>query len=288
MPRRLIASFLLLAGIVASARGATPLDLAISLYHQHRYPEAKIVLDRLVVTDPANAEACHYLGLTISKRNDADALDQAIPWLEKAASLAPRNADIIGDYGGICLLLAGRHRSISYATKGRSAMQACIAIDPDNLDARDGLMRFYAEAPWPFGSASKALEQAEEIAKRDPAHGFRAFLYLKRNDKDYDGIFALCDQALQVAPDNYIALLEYGRAAADSGRNLDRGIERLRHCLTLTPPPHMPGLTTVHYQLGLLLEKQGNVPAARRAYQAAVALDVSNHRAAEALAKLKS
>lgn len=288
MSRRLIASLLLFAGFVARAPGATPLDLAISLYHQHRYPEARIVLDRLVVTDPASAEACHYLGLTISKRNDAGALDEAIPWLEKAVSLAPRDADILGDYGGICLLLAGQHRSLSYATKGRSAMQDCIALDPDNLDARDGLMRFYAEAPWPFGSSAKALEQAGEIAKRDPAHGFRAFLYLKRNAKDYDGIFILCDQALQVAPDNYVALLEYGRAAAASGRNLDRAITLLRRCVTLSPPPHAPGLTVVQYQLGLLLEKEGDIAGARSAYQAAVKLDASNQRAAEALAQLKS
>ena len=84
----------------------------------------------------------------------------------------------MADYAGTCLELARVHRSYGFAAKGRDLMEKAIVLDPANLDSRYGLMRFYAEAPWPLGEKSKAFVQAEEIAQRDPARGRQAFLWL--------------------------------------------------------------------------------------------------------------
>jgi hypothetical protein len=43
-------------------------------------------------------------------------------------------------------------------------------------------MEFYAKAPWPLGDADKAMEQAAEIARRDPKRGAAAY-------RDAGGIF---------------------------------------------------------------------------------------------------
>lgn len=287
MLRRLPVVFVLLACLAAALRAATPLDVAISLYDQKRYPEADIVLRRIVATESGNAAACHYLALTIGKRNDPAALDEAMPWIEKATALAPDDPAILADYGSFCLMTASRHRSLGYARKGRAALERCVELNPGDLDARDGLMHFYQESPWPFGSSAKARDQAEAIARLDPARGFRAFIYLKRADKDYDGIFTLCDAALRDHPDDYLALFEYGRAASLSGENVPRALGRLLHCLTLTPPPSAPGPTAIYYRLGLLYEKQGDTDSARDALTKAVELDASNRPAADALARLK-
>jgi hypothetical protein len=37
-------------------------------------------------------------------------------------------------------------------------------------------MRFYAQAPWPLGSAAKARSLADHIAKLDPKRGTSAYL----------------------------------------------------------------------------------------------------------------
>jgi tetratricopeptide (TPR) repeat protein len=130
---------------------------------------------------PPNAAACYYLGMTLRHRGDDQALDAALPWLEKAVTLAPENSTYMGDYGGTCFQLADKHHSFSFATRGRNAMEKAIGLDPDNLDARNGLMQFYARAPWPLGSRARANEQAEEIARRDPPRGAHAYLILGRS-----------------------------------------------------------------------------------------------------------
>ena len=48
-------------------------------------------------------------------------------------------------------------------------------MNPDDMEARDGLMQFYAKAPWPLGDSSRALSMAGEIAKRDPKRGLAAY-----------------------------------------------------------------------------------------------------------------
>ena len=48
-------------------------------------------------------------------------------------------------------------------------------MNPSDLDACEGLMRFCAKAPWPLGEPDKALALAAEIARRDPKRGSAAY-----------------------------------------------------------------------------------------------------------------
>ena len=97
--------------------------------------------------EPKNAAAAYYYGMTIRRRGDTTALDEAVPWLAKAAELEPTNATYLGDFGGSSLQLAGKTRSLSAATRGREAMIRAVELNPDYLDAREGLMQYYAQAP---------------------------------------------------------------------------------------------------------------------------------------------
>jgi tetratricopeptide (TPR) repeat protein len=168
------------------------------------------------------------------------------------------------------------------------AFPAKSVYDPDNLDAREGLLQFYAQAPWPIGSSSKAAAQAAEIAKRDPVRGLLAQITLKTSEKKYADATALCESFLKQTPDSFHALYQIGRLASLSGENLDRGIVTLRRCLALTPPPNYATHANVQFRLGTLLQKQGDQPAARAAYQASLKLDPGYKNAADALAKLGS
>jgi tetratricopeptide (TPR) repeat protein len=241
-----------------------------------------------VASDPKNAEACHQLGLVIKARNDLPAYEEALKWLAKAVELEPTNPVYLGDFGGTSLLLASRTNSLSAATKGRDAMEKAVAIDPDYLDAREGLAQFYDRAPWPIGSNAKAAAHLEEIRKRDPERAAILSAVSKARTKDYAAAFNLCDEAIAKRADNYLALYHYGRTASISGQNLERGLECLQRCLKLNPPtPASPTHSNVWQRIGNIQEQLKRPDEARKAYEAALKLDATNSAAASALANLK-
>jgi len=279
-------SFALILALSFPPVYAGPLDDAIALYRDKKYPEARAALEKLTAAEPANAAAAYYYGMTLRRRGDNTAIDDAVPWLAKAVELEPDNATYLADFGGSSMQLAGKTRSLSAANRGRDAMIKAIGLNPDNLQAREGLMQFYSQAPWPIGSSSKAYAQAEEIRKRDASRGLAALIALKSSDRKFAEAIALCEEALRGRSDDYFALYQIGRIASVSGEQLDRGLSCLRRCLELTPPNNQPGHNGAHYRIGMILEKKADRPAARAAYEAALKLDPDFKPAIDALAKL--
>lgn len=278
--------FLLGLALVSSAFAA-PLDDALQLYQAKRYPEARSLLEKILADDPRNAAAAHRLGLTLRHRGDATALSDALVWLAKAVELEPTNPIFLGDFGGISLMLANRNHSLSAATKGRDAMVRAIELKPDYLDAREGLMQFYQQAPFLVGgSLPKAYTQAEAIRKLDPQRGLSALVSLKLSEKKYAEATALYETALKSDPDNYLILYQIGRVASLSGENLERGLVTLRRCLELTPPPNAPSLADTHYRIGTLLLKQNDPAGARASFESALKLSPDHAAAKQALAQL--
>ena len=284
----LLTAALALSLIAPAARADAALDAAIALFKAKQFPAARAALEKIAAAEPANAAACYYLGQTVLRRGDATALDDAVPWFEKASQLEPNNAKYLADFGGASMQLAGKNTSYSAAAKGRDAMEQAIKLDPDNLDAREGLMQFYDRAPWPIGSSSKADTQLEEIRKRDPDRAIVLGVSQKVRAKDFAAAFKILDEALAKNPANYNALYIYGRTASISGQNLERGCDCLKRCLTLPQPgPASPSPSNVWNRLGNVDEKLQRPAEARAAYETALRLDPANRQAADALAKLK-
>ena len=273
--------------LAALARAETPTEDAIALYRAKRYPEAREALEKIVAAEPGNAAACYHLGMTFRHRSEPGSLAEAARWLRQAAQLEPRNPRYLADYGGTSLQLANKTRSLSAATAGRDAMEKALELDPGDLRAREGLYRFYDEAPWPLGSRAKARAQLEEIRRRDPDRGLVLLVLAKARAKDYTGAFALCDAVLAREPANYAALYQYGRTATLCGKNIGAGLASLRKCLALTPPPDQPSHLQVWLRIGTLHELLSRPSEARAAYQAALAADPGNSAAAEALGRLR-
>ena len=164
------------ASVFLGGLWAGPLEDAVSLYKQKKYPEARLLLEPVAGAQPANPKAYYYLGMVLEELPDPAALDLARGWLDKAVKLEPENEVYLAEYAGVCLLLADRTHSFSMAVEGRRAMSEAIEENPDDLDAREGLMTFFAQAPWPLGNDDKALLQAGEIARRDARRGAAAYL----------------------------------------------------------------------------------------------------------------
>jgi len=202
--RRALAAAGLLLLPCAPARAASLAD-AVSLYNRGRLAEARAVLEPLVAAEPANAKALYYLGMVL-ERSGGPGLEASRQALGRAVQLAPANATYLAEYAGVCLQLADRDSSLTMAIEGRDSMVRALAANPQDLEAREALMEFYARAPWPIGDAGKAMEQAAEIARRDPRRGAAAY-------RDAAGIFRKAGRAdLAQAAEREAQRLAPGRA----------------------------------------------------------------------------
>jgi tetratricopeptide (TPR) repeat protein len=272
----------------ALALAASDFDTARALFDQKKFPEARAAFEKIVAAEPNNAAACHYLGRSILARNDTPSFEESLKWLSRAAELEPNNAIYVGLYGGTSLQLAERTNSYFAATKGRDLMEKSLTLDPNYAEAREGLFQFYQRAPWPLGNASKAAAHLAEIRKRDPARATALSAITKADAKDFAGAFAACEEVLAKAPDEFLALYQYGRAASLSGQNLARGLACLQRCLQLQPQNSAdPTHSHVWMRIGRIQEQLKHPAEARAAYEASLKVDPYNKPAADALAKLK-
>lgn len=274
---------------LASLARATDLDDGVALFKEKKYPEARVVLEKITAAEPQNASAAYHLGLTLLRRNDPKSLEEAVPWLEKAATLEPQNIRYLFDCGGALLQLARKNTSLSAAAKAREMLEKAVVLKPDYTDAREALYQYYSQAPFfAGGSNAKAKAHLEAIRQYDPDRGTVLTIIAKTSAKDYAAAFKICDEVLAKTPDNYIAHYQYGRTAVVSDLNLANGLVHLQKCLTLTPPNvSSPAHTHVWHRIGNLHEKLKHPTEARAAYEAALKLDPSNKPASDALAKLK-
>ena len=269
-----------------TVHGAT-LDAAKALYHERKDAEAKSAFTALAQSEPRNAEVHFYLGRLANRAREVDA---AVKHFEKAVELAPTNSNYHLDLGGAYgqkAMSANLFSKASLAGKSRTAMEKAVELDPRNLEARQGLMQFYQQAPSIMGGGlDKAHAQADEIMKLDVQRGRVAKSLLFVREKQFDAAFALWEEALQQTPDHYGALYQLGRIAAESGQQLDRGLAALERCLKMSPSENDPGHAAAHWRIGNIHEKRGDKTAARAAYDAALTVDAKFQPAIDALKRL--
>lgn len=283
-------SLILLLLTAALAHAAVPtekIENVRGLLRDRKLDAAESAADALVAAHPAEAEAHALLGSVRVAKGNADG---AVKACEKAAELAPKNGEYqrqLGDIYGLAGQKAGMLSKMSWGKKAIAAYEKAVELDPTNLTARQSLMSFYQMAPGMMGGgADKAYAQAAEIRKLDAERGRIAYAILYVAEKKYAEALAEIEAVLQSTPDHYAALFQYGRISALTGERIDRGMEALKKCLTLPPPPGAPGHEAAHWRLGNLWEKKGDKPAARAAYQAALALNPGFQQAIDSLKKL--
>ncbi len=260
MPPRFVLVLLLVLGLPPSPLlSAAPdaLAQAAALYDAKRVPEAREQLAALVDREPKNVRALHLLGLCELKMQRYD--DSAATFA-RAVKLAPDDHALLADYGSACLLRADQlgtsFRAIGFARRGRAALEEAVAISPDTVAYREGLIQFYTRAPiFAGGSFSRAYAHIDEIAKRDPIRGAVIRAHVLSADGRHAEALAACEAVLADHPDSYLALYTLGRIAADTGQNLDRGEAAFRRCLELTPRIEEPAHALVRQHLARLLEK---------------------------------
>ena len=285
---------LLALGTLAPAASATTsppptVEAALALFHTRgKSAEAQAAFEALAAADPKSHPAHLHLGWLAFRRDDPDA---AIVHLEKAVQLAPTHSEsyrALGDAYGRAAQKKGIFGGLGLGKKCLAAYEKSVALDPANVDARSSLFEFYRQAPgFAGGSPEKAAAQLAAVRQLDPWRGrmLASSLFISR--KKYAEALAEFEAVLRDSPDHYLAHYQIGRLAASTGQFVDRGLAALRRCLELTPPPQAVPHATVHWRLGQLLERKKDLPAARAAYEQALALDPTHTSATEALRKLK-
>ncbi|MDI1251284.1 MAG: tetratricopeptide repeat protein [Lacunisphaera sp.] len=287
---RLLALALFLCLVPAALTAAVSADYAaaVELYQQRKPLEAQQAFETLAQQDPENADIQFYLGRLALQRDDPA---KAVAYLEKAVALVPNDSRFhlrLGDAYGRSAQKAGLFSKMGLAAKCRAEYEKAVALDPKSLEARFSLLGFYQQAPAIAGGGlDKAHVQAAEIKKLDAGRGRMAIAGLYVVEKKFDLAFAEFETALQQNPDDYAALFQLGRLAAITGEQTDRGLAVLRQCLGQTPPEGQPPHAAAHWRIGNILEKKGDQPGARAAYEAALRIDPKFPQAIDSLQRLK-
>lgn len=253
--------------------------------------------------------------------------DRAERSFERAVEKEPRNGTYhlwLGNSVGQQIGSASAIRQPFMARRIKASYERAVELDPDLLDARDGLITFYLQAPSiAGGDVNKAREQQREIARRDAVRGHVAAANIAWHGRDTVATerslraamaaapdsalpvmslgtrlnswgrpadaFAAYDAFLQRHPQNIPVRFQYGRLAAVSGQNLAAGERHLRAIIAVAEWPEgnfVPSKAAAHARLGDVLRQQGKRDDARAAYNAALALDANLQSAKDGLRAL--
>jgi len=260
-------------------------------------------------------------GRAAMNRNDADA---AAALFEKAVAQNPKSAEahyLLGTAYGSQAQKASIFSQMSLAGKTKDEFQKAVELDPAFIDARFGLVQFYAMAPGiAGGSYDKAFAQVAEIRKHDPlmAHRAAAFIYTQQKKPDEarneylaevreypksarahidlgvsyivaKNVKAAAEEfetALKVEPAYMPAYFRVGQSAVLTSSNYAHGEEALRKYLAYTPKENEPSHARAHYWLGQLFEKQGKKAEAKASFETSLKLNPSQKDVVEALKRV--
>ncbi|MFK7956531.1 MAG: tetratricopeptide repeat protein [Lysobacterales bacterium] len=253
---------------------------------------------------------------------------EALKDLEAAAKAFPENENIwlsVAEAAGDAAGKAGLMSAGGLAKTARKALDRVVALNPQNLSAREGLIQFHTQAPWVMGGRTKeAYRQAEAIGKIDSVRGrsWKARIDLIEGDTDAAettfrsilaqnpthegagvGLATLLQQeeqwseAIQVLtplaqddPPNLIAVYQIGRTGALSGEFLDTAETSMRRYLALAEKELKADrpipLSPAWWRLGMVLQHQEKLADAKAAYQKALSLDPDNDTVKKALKAL--
>lgn len=227
----------------------------------------------------------------------------------------------LGDAYGTATVGAGMFKAMSLARKSREQLDLALQLDPNHLPTRSALVEFYVRAPAMMGGDhDKAVEQANEIKKRDPLAGHRAFAYIATVDKKLDlaqaeyqaevkefpnqprahydlGAFYISQKSYKEALDtfetsikidpNYMpGWFQIGHMAALMNADQERGEQAIRKYLGYAPKRGEPSLARAHYWLGSIYEKQGKKAEAKASYGASLKLNPTQKDVQEALKRV--
>jgi len=316
---------LILVGVMfflgVDAQSQEKLEKGIQLFEKGQYSEAKEFFESYINQHPKSTDAAFYIGKIFFMEKD---YDPSIDWFKKAVEMDQDSSEYhlwLGRAYAMKTQKVSLLEKVSLAKECKFEFDKAVELDPDNIDARFNLIGFYLQAPsFLGGSTDRAMEQVEEIKKRDKKSGHRALRmvyeaegkydlvekellsemkedpqsmelhyqlgYFYTNQKKYDEAYQIFEKILKVSPEEMNAYYQVGRIGSLSGQNVDWAEECLKKYLKYKPEGDEPSLAWAHYRLGLLYEHKGEKELAKTEYEKALGLDPGHAEAKKALEKL--
>ena len=251
--------------------------------------------------------------------------DSAAAHFEAAVKGNPKSSAAylwVGNITGQLARLGTAETKVKLAPAIQAAYTKAIALDGNNIDAREGLMQYLLESPLPLGGdKTKAAEQALAIGKVNAFRGLSAQLSVASSMNDRPALERLLTQATTQFPDSLLgwanlsalqaddkrasaafatitrwqathrnpmfALFSIGRTSAVTGEQLERGVQALQQFLRGQRAPNDPPLANAHYRLAQIYERQHKKAEAKTEYTTAVTMNPRLRDAQLALARLK-
>ncbi len=312
--RRLVVLFSFALGIAAADTDPA------ALLKAGRADEAVRALNASIGHDPNDARAYHLLSRVYYQ---LELWDNSVRMAEKAIALDPQNSSYhlwLGRALGRKAEDASPFTAFGLARKVKTEFERAVALDANNLMARADLSEFYLEAPgFLGGDKNKARQQADYIAKHDPAlasyvsarveekqgsggaeaaykkaaaasstpaHYWVELAHFYRRTGRLAEMEAAINQSLAAARPGDVTEFDSAALLLHSGRNFGGATQMLRHYVAQQDPSEDGPAFQAHYLLGILLEKQGKKKEAAAEFQVALEMASQYKPARDALARV--
>lgn len=105
------------------------LNRALSLHREGRWEEAETLYAGVLQADPDNATACHFLGVLISQRGDAE---KALRWIDRSLCMTPADDSFWANRGNVNCGIGRYEASVADCSRAL-ALQSNVAETRFNL-----------------------------------------------------------------------------------------------------------------------------------------------------------
>ncbi len=226
--------------------------LGIAEYQRSNFAAAGAALDAELAAYPKNVEALVWLGII---ELAADHPEQAAPPLDEAASLAPKDPNI--------LYLQGK----AHGLLSQKAYQSLYKLDPDSWYVHRALAENFAAS----GEFEKAIGEYQSALRKQPNN---ADLYEALGDAEQrisrvDAAKEAFEHSLRLHPQSAIALYNLGRIDVETGKP-ELGVPLLQQAVQAHAAPG-----PAFFYLGLGLAETGKNDQAAAALEKSLASDPS-------------
>ena len=193
------------------------------------------------------------------------ALETAIPLLEKIVAQDARFAPAFADLGRANLLQFLQQREAKYISPARESLLRALALAPDLASAHVTLGTLYSYT----GQNDLAGHELEEALRLDKlnaaAYGAQADLYARQGRTEL--VEAALQKAVSLAPDDWALVQQFGEHYLNNGKWAQAG-EQYRHAADLTPDN-----PRAYNNLGLVFRGLDRLAESAAAFQKAIDLE---------------
>ena len=207
--------------------------------------------------------------------------DKAFKMFDRMHKAQPDNPGLISGYIGYS---ANRNINIDKSLKLAGKF---YKNNPDKMIS--GFVSSYVTLLLKSGKKNNAKDVVDTFLKNNQVetYFYRNIGQTYVDNGAYELGFKAYDKYLELEPGDQYGLYSIGRAAAISGKNLDRGIETMKAYLKQEPEGGNPSHAAVYWRLGMIYEHKKDINKAVKSYESSLKLDPKYEGSVEALNRLK-